>query len=125
LVLDEPTNGLDIPSKAIFRKVMAGTLDEDQLVLISTHQVKDIENLIDNVVILDDGKVILQKDLHAIAAELSFENSKALDSETTLYGEPSPGGFRIIKRQVNGNTSVDIELLFNAVTKGSKLFIHE
>ncbi len=50
LILDEPTNGLDIPSKSIFRKVMAGNLDEDQLVLISTHQVKDVENLIDNIV---------------------------------------------------------------------------
>ena len=122
LILDEPTNGLDIPSKAIFRKVMAGALDEDQLVVISTHQVKDVESLIDCIVILSDGKVILQKDMHDIASQLQFESTPSLDGDEVLYSEVSPRGYRVIRRQVNGNTSIDIELLFNAVTKGINLF---
>ncbi len=77
LLLDEPTNGLDIPSKGIFRKIVAGSLDEDQLVVISTHQVKDVENLIDSIIILDNGQVILHKDLHEVSAELQFKELRS------------------------------------------------
>jgi ABC-2 type transport system ATP-binding protein len=122
LILDEPTNGLDIPSKAIFRKVMAGALDEDQLVLISTHQVKDIEALIDRIIILDNGKLILEKDMLEIASELQFDNRHSLEEEHILYSETVPGGYKVIMPQVNGNSAVDIELLFNAVTTGNKIF---
>jgi ABC-2 type transport system ATP-binding protein len=122
LVLDEPTNGLDIPSKAIFRKVMAGTLDEDQLVVVSTHQVKDVENLIDRIIILDDGRVIMEKDTAEISSQLQFSHSTSPDGEMVLYSEMVPGGYKIISPQINGNSSIDIELLFNAVTKGKKIF---
>jgi ABC-2 type transport system ATP-binding protein len=122
LLLDEPTNGLDIPSKAIFRKVMAGALGEGQLVLISTHQVKDVETLIDRIIILDGGKVILEKDMLQISSELQFSNSHTLEGEDVLYSEMIPGGYKIITPQRNGNSSVDIELLFNAVTKGKQIF---
>lgn len=43
--MDEPTNGLDIPSKKQFRKIIAGAIQPDQLMIISTHQVKDLFNL--------------------------------------------------------------------------------
>ena len=122
LILDEPTNGLDIPSKVTFRKVMAGALDDDQLVLISTHQVKDVETLIDRIIILDQGKIILEKDMLDIASQLHFSNSPVLDEDEVLYGELVPGGYKIITPQRNGNSSVDIELLFNAVTKGKQIF---
>ncbi len=122
LVLDEPTNGLDIPSKVVFRKVMAGTLDEDQLVIISTHQVRDVENLIDRIVILDEGKVILEKDIAEISSQLQFSHSTVPDGDMVLYSEMVPGGYKIITPQINGNSSVDIELLFNAVTSGKKIF---
>ena len=120
LVLDEPTNGLDIPSKSIFRKVLAGSLDEDQLVIISTHQVKDVENLIDRILLLEDGKFIMQKDLYEISSKLNFTTSSTGDGQDVLYSEMVPGGYRIITPKVNGETSVDIELLFNAITKGSE-----
>lgn len=122
LVLDEPTNGLDIPSKSVFRKIMAGALDEDQLVLISTHQVKDVETLIDRIIILDNGKVILEKDMMDIAAQLQFTHSHSLQGEQVLYSEMVPGGYKIISPQHNGNSSIDIELLFNAVTTGKQIF---
>lgn len=120
LVLDEPTNGLDIPSKAIFRKIMAGSLDEDQLVIISTHQVKDVENLIDRILMLESGQFIMQKDMIDISSSLNFTTSPTGDGEDVLYGEMVPGGYKIITPQVNGSSSVDIELLFNAVTQGSQ-----
>ncbi len=125
MVLDEPTNGLDIPSKSIFRKVMAGSLDEDQLVIISTHQVKDVENLIDKIIILDQGKVIMQKDIQEISAQLQFTNSSVPHGDNVLYSETVPGGYKVITPVVNGDSSIDIELLFNAITKGKNLFSHD
>ena len=52
LLMDEPTNGLDIPSKATFRRLVASLIDDNQTVIISTHQVRDLESLIDTVLIL-------------------------------------------------------------------------
>lgn len=120
LVLDEPTNGLDIPSKAVFRKVLAGSLDEDQLVIISTHQVKDVENLIDRILLLENGKFMMQKDLFDISSKLHFATSTKGDGEDVLYSEMVPGGYKVITPQINGDSQVDIELLFNAVTQGSQ-----
>ena len=118
LVLDEPTNGLDIPSKAIFRKVVASSLSDDQLVIISTHQVKDVENLIDKIVILDQGKVIFKQSIWEIAEKYAFTTTSILDANESLYHEVAPGGFKVLK-PVNGiPTEVDIELLFNAVING-------
>ncbi len=124
LILDEPTNGLDIPSKDTFRKVLAGSLDDDQLVLISTHQVKDVENLIDTILILDHGKVIFHKNLFDISTQFYFGQAMKLDDEV-IYSETSPNGFSVIKPQINGNSPVNIELLFNAISKGTRLIENE
>jgi len=121
LIFDEPTNGLDIPSKSIFRKIIAGSLDENQLVVISTHQVKDIENLIDKIIILDNGKVIFKKTIAEISQKVSFTSCASDDVVGSIYSEAIPGGFRLIVPNVNNETDIDIELLFNAVTKGSKI----
>lgn len=120
LILDEPTNGLDIPSKSIFRKVMAGSLDEDQLVIISTHQVRDVENLIDRVLMLEQGKFIMQKNIYEIASRLHFTTTSSPDGENVLYREMVPGGYKVITPQAGGDSSVDIELLFNAISNGTE-----
>ncbi len=120
LVLDEPTNGLDIPSKAIFRRVMAGSLDDDQLVIISTHQVRDVENLIDRVIMLEKGKFIMQKNMYEIASQLRFTTATSTEGEDVLYQEVIPGGYKIITPQTDGNSPVDIELLFNAISNGTE-----
>lgn len=120
LVLDEPTNGLDIPSKSIFRKVMAGSLDEDQLVIISTHQVRDVENLIDRVLMLEKGKFIMQKNLHEISSKLRFATTSTPYGENVLYHEMVPGGYKVITPQTDGSSAVDIELLFNAISHGNE-----
>jgi ABC-2 type transport system ATP-binding protein len=121
LIFDEPTNGLDIPSKSIFRKIVAGSLDENQLVVISTHQVKDIENLIDKIIILDSGKVIFKKTITEISQKVSFISGTSDDTDGSVYSEAVPGGFRLVIPNDNNETEVDIELLFNAVTKGIKI----
>jgi ABC-2 type transport system ATP-binding protein len=120
LVLDEPTNGLDIPSKTIFRRVMAGSLDEDQLVIISTHQVRDVENLIDRVLMLEKGRFIMQKNIYEISSKLHFATTASPDGENILYHEMVPGGYKVITSQEGGSSSVDIELLFNAISNDTE-----
>jgi ABC-2 type transport system ATP-binding protein len=125
LIFDEPTNGLDIPSKSLFRKILAGSLNEDQLVLISTHQVRDVENLIDTIIILDEGKVIFQEKICDISGRVSFITGTSGDIDNAIYSEPVPGGYRLILPNDNIETEVDIELLFNAVTSGKQILNHE
>ena len=121
LVFDEPTNGLDIPSKAIFRKVVASSLSDDQLVFISTHQVKDVENLIDTITVIDQGKIRLHQSLWDITNKYAFTTTSQLDGEEALYHEVAPGGFKVMKQANGAVTNVDIELLFNAIIQGVTL----
>jgi len=118
LVLDEPTNGLDIPSKAIFRKVVASSLIDDQLVFISTHQVKDVENLIDKIIVIDRGKIIFHQNIWEISEKYAFTTATNLDGIESLYHEVAPGGFKVMKATNGVPTEVDIELLFNAAISG-------
>jgi len=68
LVLDEPTLGLDI----IFRKEFYGNLlndyfDGERTILITTHQVEEIENLLTDIMFIDDGKILLDMQMDAIS----------------------------------------------------------
>lgn len=121
LIFDEPTNGLDIPSKAIFRKVVAGFLSEDQLILISTHQVKDIESLIDKVIILDKGTVVLHQSTWEISEKYAFNTVTNPDEVETVYHEVAPGGFKVMRPANGAPTDVDLEVLFNAAISGVNL----
>jgi len=121
LVLDEPTNGLDIPSKSLFRKVLAGSLDENQLVIISTHQVKDVENLIDQIIILDNGRMIFQQTIAEISQKVSFVSGNSGETEGSIYSEAVPGGYRMMVPNGQSETEVDIELLFNAIINGKQI----
>lgn len=120
LLMDEPTNGLDIPSKSQFRKILAMSYDENRCILISTHQVRDLSSVIDEVIVLDTGKIRFKATIEEIGTKLLF---KHLDNETnidTVYSEEVFGGkFAIIEN--NGRESeIDFELLFNAVVKDSE-----
>ncbi|MDR1683153.1 MAG: ABC transporter ATP-binding protein [Candidatus Symbiothrix sp.] len=117
LILDEPTNGLDIPSKSLFRKVMVRSVGEQQLVLISTHQVKDIDTIIDSVVTLDKGQLVLQDNIENIGRKYLFETASDLTGDARIiYSEKSPSGYRIIRaNEGNDETKIDLELFFNAI----------
>jgi len=117
LLLDEPTNGLDIPSKAQFRRMLASAATNDRCIIISTHQIRDIENLIDNVIILDDGQIALNKNIEEITKKISFRTVPELSGQE-IYSENSIEGYQALLPNTNGiSTQVDLELLFNAVTK--------
>lgn len=116
LLLDEPTNGLDIPAKSQFRKLLAASLTEEKIVLISTHQIKDLDNLIDEVIILEGGEVVVKASLEEIAEKLQFEWIMDISSvENILYQEASMLGYAIVRRNTEGGISkVQLESFFNA-----------
>lgn len=121
LLLDEPTNGLDIPSKSLFRKVLVSSISDEQLVLISTHQVKDIDTILDEILILDNGKIAFQDTTENITQKYSFElAADTTAKENVLYAEKCPFGYRIIRKAENRDESnIDLELFFNAVISHS------
>lgn len=113
LLMDEPTNGLDVPSKATFRRLVASLIDDNQTVIISTHQVRDLESLIDTVLILDQRQILLNKTLNEIGEKLYF--GPLLPEEKALYSEPTPQGtIGVTAREDKEETAVSLELLFNA-----------
>ncbi len=119
LVLDEPTNGLDIPSKSQFRKIMASALDEEKIIVISTHQVRDLENLIDNIVVLEHGKIIFNRSIADISERMAFEyNLAGVPDSEILYSEELHGRRAGIVKNLSGlDSRVDMELLFNGIVR--------
>ncbi|POY38396.1 ABC transporter ATP-binding protein [Solitalea longa] len=115
LLLDEPTNGLDIPSKAQLRKILAGHINEDSCIVISTHQVRDLDNLIDSIIILENGAIILNENTERITEKLAFKVLQQETSSNVLYAEPSLAGqLSVLENTRNEASKLDIELLFNA-----------
>ena len=92
LLMDEPTNSLDAPSKSVFRKLIAKYISEQQTVIISTHQLRDLETLIDSVVILEGGRILVNASIYKLSEIFSVglvtDNNKA----EALYEEPSISG---------------------------------
>ncbi len=123
LLLDEPTNGLDIPSKIQFRKLVSSVFTEDKMIFISTHQIRDLDNLIDRVVIVDNGALLLHATIAEIADKLCFKNVTEMPADTAvLYAEPSLKGYAIVVENKEGEDSkVNLEYLFNAVTENPLL----
>lgn len=121
LFLDEPTNGLDIPSKAQFRKAITKYTSEESTIIISTHQVRDLENIIDPIIILDSKEVLLNATLEEISNKLYFNYSQDASYES-LYSERLPGGFIQVSLNTSGEDSkVNIEALFNTVHNNKNL----
>ena len=121
LLMDEPTNGLDIPSKSQFRKVIANNMTEDRTLIISTHQVHDVESLLDHIIIMNQSQLLLDASVSDICEKYTFEyrNPQEMD-DTVLYAEPTlQGNAAICKRQEGEQeTQMNLELLFNAVING-------
>ena len=117
LMMDEPTNGLDIPSKSQFRKVIASGMSDDKAVIISTHQVRDIDSLLDHVLIMDGTKLLLNESVSAICEKLYFaEQGMNEPTEGALYVQPSVQGNSVILPNEYGEDSkLNLEVLFNAI----------
>lgn len=117
IVLDEPTNGLDIPSKSQFRKILVGSVTDEQLVIISTHQVKDIDTVIDQLLVVDEGKMLFEMSMEDINRKWFFNTVPSLNGLTdVLYHEKATMGYKVLQPVTDGRESpIDLEFLFNAI----------
>lgn len=121
IFMDEPTNGLDIPSKTQFRSAIMKYTSDDSTIVISTHQVRDLENIIDPIIILDRQDVLLNATVEEITSRLYFDYGTQLHPES-LYSEQLPGGFIQVYPNTTGEDSkINVEALFNAVHKNKEL----
>ncbi|MDR1894244.1 MAG: ABC transporter ATP-binding protein [Spirochaetales bacterium] len=123
LLLDEPTNGLDIPSKTQFRRLLAGHWAGNRCILISTHQVKDVEQLIERALIVDRGRIIFNHTLQESAGVLKTRLSGEDPGEGVLYREKTLGGWASLEKASGGpEPGLDLELLFNGVLSAPEKF---
>ena len=121
LFMDEPTNGLDIPSKTQFRRVIANNMSDERTLIISTHQVHDVETLLDHILILSESEMLPNSSVSNICEHFSFDYRQPQEMEdTVIYAEPTLQGNAVIaKRGENDDeTQMNLELLFNAVATG-------
>ena len=119
VILDEPTNGLDIPSKSQFRKTVASAMSDQRTIIISTHQVRDMDQLIDPIIIIHNQKVLLNSTMDELNEAFSIhQNDLQPTAETQpIYIEKSAVGYISLqpRGEHDGTTPLDIEFLFNAV----------
>lgn len=122
LLMDEPTNGLDIPSKSQFRKFIASGMSDDKTIVISTHQVRDIDKALDHVVIMDKSQVLLNEATTRITEKLLFVESDDRELlKDALFSTPSVQGNSIMLVNENEEESdINLELLFNATLSCSE-----
>ena len=117
LMMDEPSNGLDIPSKSQIRKVIASGMTDDKAVIISTHQVRDIDSLLDHVLIMEGSELLLNESVASICEKLCFaEQGMNEPTDDALYVQPSVQGNSVILPNTYGEESkMNLEVLFNAM----------
>lgn len=121
LFMDEPTNGLDIPSKAQFRKVVSSCMSEERTIIISTHQVHDIEFLLDHIIIIDNDRLLLNASTGEITDKFTFEyRIPGSSMEGVIYQEPTLQGNATMayRKSTDPETNLNLELLFNATVNG-------
>ena len=119
LLMDEPTNGLDIPSKSQFRKLIAAGMNDDRNIIISTHQVRDIDQLLDHIIIINNNEVLLNHNTYEITQKLVFMNTDTRQaSAEALYAQTSAFGCSVILPNNNNiESELNLETLFNFATE--------
>ena len=117
LLMDEPTNGLDIPGKSQFRKFMASGMTDNKTIVISTHQIRDIDKMLDSVMIMDESRVLLNESTVHICEKLCFKESDDRSLiDKALFVVPSlHGNSLLLLNEHNEDSDINIELLFNAI----------
>ena len=121
LLMDEPTNGLDIPSKRIFRKLINSHMSEDRSILISTHQVHDVEKMVDHIVIVGEKDLLVNDTIEGLSQKYTFGTTPMGE---VLYSEKSLEGNLCVARRTESEeeTPVSLELLFEAINANSNAF---
>ena len=121
LLMDEPTNGLDIPSKSQFRRVIANNMSDERTLIISTHQVHDVEALLDHILILSESDMLLNASVADICERYTFDYRTPQEmDDSVIYAEPTLQGNAVMSKRGKNDeeTQLNLELLFNAVVQG-------
>lgn len=119
LLMDEPTIGLEIPSKSQFRRVVAQNMSAERTMLISTHQVHDVEALLDHIIILSQRSLLLNAPVAELTAKYTFSYRSVDDGLPVIYSEPALQGYAVMAERGDGDaeTQQNLELLLIAVAK--------
>jgi len=117
LLMDEPTNGLDIPSKGQFRRMVASAITEERCLVISTHQVHDLDSLIDNIIVMEKHEIVFNQAIENITRKLVFRLTERNEiCENVIHTEESLRGmYQVCENTTNEESKLDIELLFNTI----------
>jgi ABC-2 type transport system ATP-binding protein len=117
LLMDEPTNGLDIPSKGQFRRMVASTIDDNRCLIISTHQVHDLDSLIDSIIVMEKHEIVFNQPIENITKKLLFRIADRNEkSDNVIYSEDTLRGlYQVSENKTEEESKLDIELLFNAI----------
>ena len=117
LLMDEPTNGLDIPSKGQFRRMVASAITEERCLVISTHQVHDLDSLIDNIIVMEKHEIVFNQAIENITRKLVFRLTERNEiCENVIHTEESLRGmYQVCENTTNAESKLDIELLFNTI----------
>ncbi len=120
LLMDEPTNGLDLTSKVEFRRFIASHIDPSRIIIISTHQVHDVERLLDHLILIGDGNPIINCPVTRLTERLCFYTGVGdEDSPEALFSFPMLGGTAHIalRRPDDEETELNLESLFEMAMK--------
>ncbi len=120
LLMDEPTNGLDIVSREQFKALMATPEQAERIVLISTHQAHDLERIISHLWFIDEGQLLLSATVDKINQKLAMgiaQNSQEVPN-TVLYQESIGEQIAWIAQangEQNSTSKLNIEMLYKAL----------
>lgn len=125
LLMDEPTNGLDIPGKSEFRKAVVRTMNDERTIIISTHQVRDLDQLLDHVTIMDNSGIQLDESIASLQEKYVFGLSPVLPENGVIWSEPIMGGYAFMKLRTpeQPETEVNLESLFNYIYSCKQKFV--
>lgn len=116
LLMDEPTNGLDIPSKIRFREAVQGYANPQSMMIISTHQVRDLDEIMSHLLILQEGQILFQDSIRNI--EQTFEcysSPSTMTDEQSLFMLKNGDIAHHIRKNKTGQPSpVHLETLISA-----------
>lgn len=115
LLMDEPTNGLDIPAKSAFRKFIIESINDQRIFVISTHQVRDVSQILDHVMIMDNSKVLLNQTVTDILRRIKFTDTADKELiDNAIYAVRGLGGASVILPNMDDDDSeLNLELLFD------------
>jgi len=102
--------------------MVASGITDDRCLLISTHQVHDLDSLIDNIIIMDGHEIVFNQSIENIARKLLFKVAERNETdETVIYSEDTLRGlYQVCENKTETESKVDIELLFNAIFADKK-----